>query len=101
MIDTYVHRGEGEVIPVMLPATHCLIWRCKRPIYERGYCTKHFREWNAPRLRAGWGDGRQRLPCSLDGCGKPSHAKGMCRHHYSLVYNATRRAKRDTARRAA
>lgn len=88
-----INREPGEFIAVVLPATRCLIWRCREPIRERNYCAAHLREWKAGKQgNSTWA--APRPPCSRPGCKKPNHARGQCKDHYNEEYNEARRKRR-------
>lgn len=57
--------------------------KCDRDIYARGMCESHYRaalkSGEIIRIKVSYSG-----PCSVDGCGKPQAAGGLCRRHYDL-----------------
>lgn len=69
-----LHDLVEVIVPFMdehLPASHkrlqYLAWRATLVSY-----------WDGP--------ARQRRPCSVEGCDRPSRCLGLCRHHYYVRY---------------
>jgi hypothetical protein len=67
------------------------------PIEARGLCQRHYMQWwltkRGERTYTQWPNGEVdasliRLPkgtytvCTVDGCGRPHKAKGLCMRHY-------------------
>ena len=84
----------------------CSVPGCTRPYHARGYCQKHYdlqrkRSWTPPAgkargaeatpraARAAQGQAQQPprhgATCCIPGCGRPHHAKGYCKSHYSQL----------------
>lgn len=67
----------------------CVVENCDKPAGVPGsakamcsmHYTRHRRYGDVNQCRSGFGKGRQRGVCTIDGCSKPHASKGMCQMH--------------------
>lgn len=84
----------------------CAADECDRPVYCRGYCTKHYqqlRKSGALPIVQPHREHRSRPPeCVRDECSRPVQARELCSHHYAQATWKTPEvaAQRVSARRA-
>ena len=65
--------------------TTCSIEGCERPVYARGWCTRHWYRWRyhgSPTAGRPVGQDGSGGVCSVEGCARPAAARGWCRTHH-------------------
>lgn len=83
----------------MPPKPTCSLPDCERPFYCRTYCKLHYDRWRK--------HGTTQLAerpiryCSVDGCARVVHSKGICLNHHVRVMEINRRERRNEATRRA
>jgi hypothetical protein len=67
----------------------CSSPNCYRPVLCKGFCSGHytrFRRYEETNSPIGRPRKDQRPPCSVLGCNKISHARGLCMLHYGRMW---------------
>jgi len=63
----------------------CSIEGCERPVYARGWCTRHWYRWRyhgSPTAGRPVDQDDSGGVCSVEGCERPAAARGWCRTHH-------------------
>jgi hypothetical protein len=63
----------------------CAIDACTRAVYARGWCTVHYRRWQAHGDPLAYKKKRQAAECVVAGCSRKPASRDMCAAHYQRV----------------